>query len=1063
MSETTALTRPDDNIPPATQSGPADPSATDLGAPPLAGRYQLLDEIARGGMGVVYRATDTVLGREVAVKVLDRRFGADSAGARRFVTEARVTGQLQHPGIPAVHDLGNLADGRPFLAMKLVKGHTLAQLLRDRPDPAHERGRFLAVFEQVCQAVGYAHDHQVLHRDLKPANVMVGDFGEVQVMDWGLAKVLTAADRGPSGRPDPEATAVTEIRTPPDSDGSYTQAGTMLGTPAFMPPEQAGGEIDRIDERADVFGLGAILAVILTGQPPYVGKEGESVRLMAVRGRLADCLARLDGCGAEPGLVALAKRCLAFEPADRPRHAGEVAREVAGLRAAAEQRARAAELEQAKAEAEAREQRKRRRVQRALAGAVLLLLAAGAGFAWWADRQATARRIEAESRAARNGEALAALLTAAEEALRAGDVDHAAVALAEADRRLPEGGGGPLQARLEAGHTALTFLRDLDEVDQYRWTLKDSAVPDQNQEPARIRAAFKKFGLVPGRVPPGDAARRVKGSVVGERVVAVLDLWLRIERPAAVRELLRAADPDPYREAVRDALLVGDGNRLAELAARPEALAQPPGFAAALAGARAIPVQRRRQLLKAALAARPGDLGLLMGLASTYRLRSPQAARDKVRWLQAAVAAHPRNATAHNMLGSALRAAGDLDGAIAEHREAIRLNPGRGHNNLGNDLHALGDLDGAIAEYRALIRLNPKFALPHANLANVLRDKGDLDGAIAEYREAIRLNPHYGYAHAKLAYVLRIRGDLDEAIAEYRLAIRLSPGQAAPHYGLGKALGNKGDFDGAVTCFRAALALDPKHTRARDDLAQVMRWRKLLPRLGDVVSGTVEPATASQAIEWAELCALPFQRRYAAAARLYGRAFAAAPNLAGAHGSEAASFAALAGCGQGADPPPRPADRAALRRQALAWLRLDLTRLRNQLAAGKPADRTAVSGQLTRWLSDPRLAGVRPGARRDGWSAEETAGWDNFWVEVRALQGEASRPPPRPGRVPQEGGREGRGHEQGREGREEKGPEEKETRQGRLSRPMPGQPPDPEPHRLARVRRRPRSARLLPC
>src|SRR5262245_65883922 len=166
-----------------------------------AARYRLGEEIARGGMGAVYRATDTVLGREVAVKVLQEKYAPDSGTARRFADEARITGQLQHPNVPAVHDLGALPDGRPFLAMKLIKGETLEDLLKGRADPAEGRGRFVAAFEQVCQAVAYAHAHDVLHRDLKPANVMVGAFGEVQVMDWGLAKVLGAR---PEERADPE-------------------------------------------------------------------------------------------------------------------------------------------------------------------------------------------------------------------------------------------------------------------------------------------------------------------------------------------------------------------------------------------------------------------------------------------------------------------------------------------------------------------------------------------------------------------------------------------------------------------------------------------------------------------------------------------------------------------------------------------------------------------------------------------------------------------------------------------------------------------------------------------
>jgi tetratricopeptide (TPR) repeat protein len=357
----------------------AAPAATPLSPP----GYELLDEIGRGGMGVVYRARDTALGRDVAVKLLSERHPADSPAGQRFLGEARITGQLQHPGIPAVHQVGALADGRPFLAMKLIKGSTLEALLKQRPDPSAERGRLLAVFEAVCQAVGYAHAHRVIHRDLKPANVMVGAFGEVQVMDWGLAKVL-----GEESPATAEALAAEQTRawtefSPTPEAGSHTQAGSLVGTPAFIAPEQAVGQIERVNERSDVFGLGALLAVILTGKPPYVGETHEAVRVQAVRGKLDDCFARLDASGAEPELLALCKRCLAFEPADRPASAGAVAAAVAGLRAAADERARRAELEQvralgerATAEAQAAERRKRRRLA-LLAAAVLAVAAVG--------------------------------------------------------------------------------------------------------------------------------------------------------------------------------------------------------------------------------------------------------------------------------------------------------------------------------------------------------------------------------------------------------------------------------------------------------------------------------------------------------------------------------------------------------------------------------------------------------------------------------------------------------------------------------------------------------------
>ena len=336
-------------------------------------------------MGVVYRARDTALDREVAVKLLSERYPPDSLPAQRFLSEARITGQLQHPGIPAVHQVGTLADGRPFLAMKLIKGSTLEAILKYRPDPRPiAAAPPLAVFEAVCQAVGYAHAHRVIHRDLKPANVMVGAFGEVQVMDWGLAKVLGEASAGHGGCAVSGRDARRGRRSAPRRRPARTRRPAACSARRRSSRRSRRvGEIEKVDERTDVFGLGAILAVILTGKPPYVGETSESVRVQAVRGKLDDCFARLDACGAEPELVALCKRCLAFEPADRPADAGAVAAAVAGLRAAADERARRAELEKvrvegekAAAEARSAERRKRRRLA-AAAAAVLAAAVVG--------------------------------------------------------------------------------------------------------------------------------------------------------------------------------------------------------------------------------------------------------------------------------------------------------------------------------------------------------------------------------------------------------------------------------------------------------------------------------------------------------------------------------------------------------------------------------------------------------------------------------------------------------------------------------------------------------------
>jgi serine/threonine protein kinase len=233
--------------------------------PDLGGtKYDLGDEIDRGGMGTVYRARDRELERDVALKVLSLPDPSERIVARAL-REARILAQLEHPAIVPVHDVGRLADGRVFYVMKLVRGSRLDAHVTDTGPGLGER---LRIFQRICEAVAFAHARGVLHRDLKPQNVMVGPFGEVLVLDWGVAKILAdpEPDAAAPGRSSGDAGRGPDAAATGDA---ATTHGTVLGTPGYMAPEQARGE--PVDARADVHALGAILHFLLAGRAPAGG------------------------------------------------------------------------------------------------------------------------------------------------------------------------------------------------------------------------------------------------------------------------------------------------------------------------------------------------------------------------------------------------------------------------------------------------------------------------------------------------------------------------------------------------------------------------------------------------------------------------------------------------------------------------------------------------------------------------------------------------------------------------------------------------------------------------
>ncbi|MES2640503.1 MAG: bifunctional serine/threonine-protein kinase/formylglycine-generating enzyme family protein [Myxococcota bacterium] len=284
-------------------SAPDRSSRTDL--PVLTPRYLDLGVLGTGGMAVVHRVQDQLLDRRVAMKVLATRLASDPTTRARFLREARLLAALRHPGIVPVHDLGELPDGRPFFTMDEVRGRSLGEVLNE--GSASLTGR-ITVLGRVCACVAYAHTMGVLHRDLKPGNVMLGEEGEVRVVDWGIARAGAVGVHGGT-----DSAAMPAEHAPED----HTRFGAITGTPAYMAPEQAAGDPAAVGPHSDVYALGALLYTLLAGRPPYRGRDPRQV-LAGPPPSVRD----VAGEAVPDALVELCERAMARKPDDRPTAAG---------------------------------------------------------------------------------------------------------------------------------------------------------------------------------------------------------------------------------------------------------------------------------------------------------------------------------------------------------------------------------------------------------------------------------------------------------------------------------------------------------------------------------------------------------------------------------------------------------------------------------------------------------------------------------------------------------------------------------------------------------------------
>lgn len=306
---------------------------------PEVPRYEALEEVARGGMGAILRVRDRDLQRDLAMKVIhgnDAGSVASDVDPRilsRFFDEAQITGWLEHPGVVPIHELGIDSHGQAYFTMPLIRGSDLSEVIElvHSEDDRWNQTRALGVILKACEAMAYAHSHGIIHRDLKPANVMVGEYGETYVMDWGLAKVLDTDERPtPVASRDGDSPSTPDKTPPPPSSPGMTMAGQVLGTPYFMPPEQAEGKLDELSPRADVYSMGAILYTLLSGQMPYYDQAlQETPAQLIQRIREAAPIPLEKSKAGIPGeLVAITEKAMARSQQDRYRDMQELANDL---------------------------------------------------------------------------------------------------------------------------------------------------------------------------------------------------------------------------------------------------------------------------------------------------------------------------------------------------------------------------------------------------------------------------------------------------------------------------------------------------------------------------------------------------------------------------------------------------------------------------------------------------------------------------------------------------------------------------------------------------------------
>ena len=750
-------------------AAPLDPTA--VAKAEYAQRYELREEVGRGGIGRVVLAFDPRLGREVAIKELLPRFASGksvgvgttpSAGSSRtpaevrFLDEARITAQLEHPGIVPVHELGQRADGSVYYAMRMVRGRDMKKGLTGRT--LRERLELLPNYLELCHAIAYAHSRGVVHRDLKPDNVMLGEFGETVVLDWGLAKVRGKKDRRME-------VLVDEMEQLRKSSGTETVMGAPLGTPAYMPPEQAAGQLELIDARSDVYSLGAILYEVLTGRAPHTGTSALDVLEKVQQEEISPPEQREEEV--PPELSAICLRALARRREDRYESAKLLAEDVRRFQVGGLVRAHSYSAWDLAV-------RWLRRHRTALAVAAALLVVAGGGWQYrgWADKN---RRARAE-------------------------VQRKARVRAEVAKILADVARGP---KVKNWLDVYTFkLIALKEPLVEKRLLGELGHPKVG---VRRLVARSLGGMKSWRAVGPLCARLAKGVESSETVVIAVINALGIIGDSRANDPVSRARfrhgqfgavwrntklafrmiplPPLPKSGVTANQLVDRGRDAANKGDR--------------AGARALytrAIGRDPKLTRAYVnrAIVRKELGDIKGALADYGRAIAMDPADPI----------PRSNRAY-----IFRHQGKYAAALADLNRVVASPKHRGHGLQTRAVvyRHMGRLDDALRDYRAALALKPDRAAIPYNMAFVWADKGDVTRALASVSQALKIQPSYTRALVVRASIRLHRGDLPGGLLDAERAVALDPdyrpaytARARVLLARGRQAAAKADFDKAI-------------------------------------------------------------------------------------------------------------------------------------------------------------------------------------------------------------------------------------------------------------------------